>query len=59
MAMNSIDELSMDIPENYPRKHARLFEEKTPENGVIRLEKWPEGYELWYHGRRVWKSDNA
>jgi hypothetical protein len=33
-----------------------LFEEKTPDDGIIRLEKYPEGYQLWYHGKIVWKS---
>lgn len=31
-------------------------EETTPERGVIRLEKWEEGYVLWFHGEIVWKS---
>lgn len=34
----------------------KLFEQKTPDDGVIRLEKWPEGYMLWYHGEVAWKS---
>lgn len=33
-----------------------LFEEDTPDNGVIRLARWPEGYVLWYHGEIVWRS---
>lgn len=33
-----------------------LFEEPTQRGGVIRLEKWPEGYVLWYHGAIVWSS---
>lgn len=32
------------------------YEEKTPEGGVIRMQQWPEGYELWYHGMCVWRS---
>lgn len=33
-----------------------LHRETTPEGGVIRLSKWPEGYVLWYHGEIVWRS---
>lgn len=33
-----------------------IYSERTPDDGVIRLEKWPEGYELWYHGEIVWRS---
>jgi hypothetical protein len=33
-----------------------LAQGNTPEDGVIRLERWPEGYVLWYHGEIVWKS---
>ncbi|WP_206120424.1 hypothetical protein [Rhizobium laguerreae] len=33
-----------------------LHSEGTPEGGVIRLSKWPEGYVLWYHGQIVWRS---
>lgn len=33
-----------------------LHKEETPEGGVIRLEKWPEGYVLWYHGKIVFRS---
>lgn len=37
-----------------------LFRERTPQDGVIRLQHWPEGYVLWYHGKAVWKSwENA
>src|SRR6476659_8003795 len=32
------------------------YKESTAEGGVIRLEKWPEGYVLWDHGKIVWKS---
>ena len=28
----------------------------TPEGGMIKLELWPEGYVLWYHGQIAWKS---
>lgn len=34
----------------------RLFGETTPHGGVIGLERWPEGYVLFYHGRIVWTS---
>ena len=54
MAQNHVPSKSHYEP---PSPHF-LYEEKTPEGGVIRLEKWPEGYELWYHGMRVWKSNN-
>lgn len=33
-----------------------LHQERTPEEGVIRLERWPEGYVLWHHGSIVWRS---
>lgn len=33
-----------------------LHSEPTPEGGVIRLAKWPEGYVLWFHGEIVWRS---
>ena len=33
-----------------------LHSETTPEGGVIRLSKWPEGYVLWYHGKIVFRS---
>lgn len=33
-----------------------IVKETTPEDGVIKLEYWPEGYVLWYHGEIVWKS---
>jgi hypothetical protein len=33
-----------------------LYDEPTPEGGVIRLAKWPEGYVLWHHGEIVWRS---
>lgn len=33
-----------------------IGEDQTPEGGVIRLSRWPEGYVLWYHGAIVWKS---
>ncbi|MGV1951673.1 hypothetical protein ACQZ44_12655 [Agrobacterium vitis] len=33
-----------------------LHKEVTPEGGVIRLEKWPEGYALWYNGKIVFRS---
>ena len=31
-------------------------EQYTPEGGIIRLSRWPEGYVLWYNGRIVWRS---
>lgn len=33
-----------------------IHSEETPEGGVVRLSKWPEGYVLWYHGEIVWRS---
>ncbi len=33
-----------------------LFKEATPDGGVIRLAKWPEGYVLWFHGEIVWRT---
>lgn len=33
-----------------------LYHEKTPEGGILRLSKWPEGYVLWHHGKIVWRS---
>jgi len=33
-----------------------LYSARTPEDGVIRLAKWPEGYVLWHHGKIVWRS---
>jgi hypothetical protein len=33
-----------------------LYEETTPQDGVIRLARWPEGYVLWHHGEIVWKE---
>ena len=33
-----------------------LIQETTPDEGLIRLEYWPEGYILWYHGEAVWRS---
>lgn len=36
-----------------------LYSEPTPEGGVIRLAKWPEGYVLWHHGSIVWRSFRA
>lgn len=35
---------------------ARLEAETTHEDGIIRLQKWPEGHVLWYHGEIVWRS---
>lgn len=34
----------------------KLFSETTPQNGYISLERWPEGYVLFHHGRIVWTS---
>ena len=34
----------------------KLFSYRTPEDGIIKLELWPEGFVLWYHGEIVWKS---
>lgn len=34
----------------------KLFEQTTPEGGVIRLELWPEGFVLWFHGEIAWTS---
>jgi len=36
-----------------------LYSARTPEDGVIRLVKWPEGYVLWHHGKIVWRSWEA
>lgn len=33
-----------------------LFKQATPDGGIIRLAKWPEGYVLWHHGSIVWRS---
>lgn len=33
-----------------------LYEERTPDQGVVRLVRWPEGYVLWHHGEIVWRS---
>lgn len=33
-----------------------LYHTTTPDDGVIRLMQWPEGYELWYHGSCAWRS---
>lgn len=35
---------------------AKLEAETTHEDGIVRLEKWPEGHVLWYHGGIVWRS---
>lgn len=35
----------------------KLYEQRTRDDGVIRLEEWEEGYALWYHGQIVWKSN--
>lgn len=35
------------------------FSAETPEGGIIKLCKWPEGYVLWYHGEIAWKSWGA
>lgn len=35
---------------------ARLEAQTTHEDGIIRLEKWPEEHVLWYHGQIVWRS---
>lgn len=32
------------------------YEGRTPDDGVIRLSQWPEGYILYYHGVAVWRS---
>lgn len=34
-----------------------LYQEKTKSDGVVRLMKYPEGYQLWYHGECVWRSE--
>lgn len=36
--------------------HQWLYEETTPEGGIIRLSRWPEGYVLGYDGKIEWKS---
>lgn len=33
-----------------------LYSEETPDGGIIRLARWPEGYVLWHHGEIVWKE---
>jgi hypothetical protein len=33
-----------------------LFKDHTPDGGMIRLEHWPEGYVLWWHGRIQFRS---
>lgn len=33
-----------------------FFSQETPDGGVIRLMKVPEGYQLWYHGQMAWRS---
>lgn len=38
---------------------ARLEAETTHEDGIIRLEKWPEEHVLWYHGEIVWRSGSS
>lgn len=35
---------------------ASLYSETTPDDGIIRLARWPEGYVLWFHGKIVWRS---
>ena len=35
---------------------ATRWSDETPEGAVIRIEQWPEGYILWYHGEIAWKS---
>lgn len=31
-------------------------EKATTQRGLIRLEEWPEGFVLWFHGEIVWMS---
>lgn len=54
-------EVAAKTPPPQPRAQApdecqTLFSVTTPEDGVLRLAKWPEGWVLWYHGKIVWKS---
>lgn len=37
-------------------EEVNLFSETTPDDGIIRLAKWPEGYVLWHHGEIAWRS---
>lgn len=37
---------------------SRVFETREFDKtlGIVRIERWPEGIELWVGGERVWKS---
>jgi hypothetical protein len=48
------DAVNRHVVENY-----EIGKEVTPEDGLIKLERWPEGYVLWYHGEIAWKSWEA
>ena len=48
--MNDVNEASAT------EELSTLYSETTPEGGVLRLSKWPEGYVLWHHGKIVFRS---
>lgn len=33
-----------------------LYAERKNDGGAVRLQKWPEGYVLWFDGEIVWSS---
>jgi len=44
--------MSVDEPDG----PGTLFAVATPQGGILRLERWPEGFVLWHHGEIVWRS---
>lgn len=53
--INDQGDNSQDIADQY-NTCAVIGQHVTPERGIVRLEKWNEGYVLWHHGEIVWKS---
>jgi hypothetical protein len=45
-----------EADEEFKSEVEKLFEYRDEELGVVRLERWPEGYVLWVGGMIRWKS---